>query len=241
MRGFIDLHCHFVAGIDDGARSPEEGLALLRALHALGFSTVVATPHMRPGLFDNSRDDLTAAFERMRPSLSGEGLPRVELSSEHYFDDVVYTRIMRDLALPYPGGQAVLLEFYESDFPLSLDRRFAELRLKKKLVPVIAHPERYQPIWRDPDVLERLVDGGAAALLDTAALVGKYGRKPQKAAELLLERGLYHAACSDAHRPADAEEVAAGMRRIEQEYGPEEIDFLFREGPLALLSGRIPE
>jgi protein-tyrosine phosphatase len=241
MRGFIDLHCHFLAGIDDGARSPAEGLELLRALFALGFDKVVATPHMRPGLFDNSRADLQAAFARFEPALSGAGLPSIELSSEHYFDDVVYTRIMKDEALPYPGGRAVLLEFYESDFPLSLDRRFSELRVKKKLLPVIAHPERYQPIWHDPDVLERLVDGGAAALLDTAALVGKYGRKPQKTAETLLERGLYHAACSDAHRPADAEAVAAGMRAIEEAWGPEEIDFLFREGPLALLSGQVPE
>jgi protein-tyrosine phosphatase len=241
MRGFVDLHCHWVAGIDDGARTPEEGLALLRALRRIGFDTVVATPHMRPGLFDNTREALTAAFERMQPHLVGDDLPNVALSSEHYFDDVVYTRIMSDSALPYPGAHAVLLEFYESDFPLSIDRRFAELRLKKHLIPVIAHPERYQPIWRDADVLERLLDAGAAALLDTAALMGKYGRKPERAALELCERGLYHAACSDAHRPADVDEVRAGMKKIEQLWGPEEVDFLFREGPLALLSGRIPE
>jgi protein-tyrosine phosphatase len=241
MRGFVDLHCHFVAGIDDGARSEAEGIALLTELHALGFDQVIATPHMRPGLFDNARADLEAAFARMQPALEGRALPSVALSSEHYFDDVVFTRIMQGQALPYPGGRAILLEFYESDFPHSIDRRFAELRLKKQLIPVIAHPERYQRVWKDPDVLERLLDAGAAALLDTAALVGKYGRRPQRTAEELLERGYYHAACSDAHRPADAAEVAAGMRRIEEQYGAEEVDFLFREGPLALLSGQIPE
>lgn len=240
MRGFVDLHCHWVAGIDDGAKTVEDGVAMLRALGQLGFSKVVATPHMRPGLFDNTRESLSAAYARMLPELPA-GLPEVELSSEHYFDDVIFGRIMQDAALPYPGGRAVLLEFYESDFPFSIDRRFADLRLKKRLIPVIAHPERYQRIWRDPDVLERLVDAGAAALLDTAALVGKYGRKPQRAAEELLERGLYHAACSDAHRVSDVAEVAAGLARIERVYGAEEVDFLFREGPLALLSGRIPE
>ena len=114
----------------------------------------------------------------MQSTLAGDGLPEVALSSEHYFDDVVFGRIMKGEALPYPGEHAMLLEFYESDFPHSIDRRFADLRLKKKLVPVIAHPERYQRIWKDPDVLERLLDAGAAALLDTAALVGKYGRRP---------------------------------------------------------------
>lgn len=241
MSGYVDLHCHWVAGIDDGAKTPEDGVSMLRGLAELGFGLVMATPHMRPGLFDNSRTTLAAAFERMQPHLGGSGLPEVRLSSEHYFDDVVFSRIMQDEGLPYPGGRAVLLEFYESDFPFSIDRRFADLRLKKKLLPIIAHPERYQRIWRDADVLERLVDAGATALLDVAALTGKYGRRPKRAAEELLERGLYHAACSDAHRPSDVAEVAAGMRRVADLYGPEEVDFLFREGPIALLSGQIPE
>ena len=91
---------------------------MLERLHALGFSTVVATPHMRPGMFDNQRDDLVAAFERMQPSCRARaGLPDVALSSEHYFDDVVYERLLAGEALPYPGGRAVLLEFWGTEFP----------------------------------------------------------------------------------------------------------------------------
>jgi protein-tyrosine phosphatase len=242
MRGMLDLHCHWVAEIDDGARSPELGIQMLRALRALGFERVVATPHMRPGLFDNDKPALEAAFARMQPYLEPRAeLPEVALSSEHYFDDVVFGRLMNDQGLPYPGGRAVLLEFYEIDFPPSIDHLLFELRAKKQLLPVIAHPERYQAIWRSSETLERLVDAGAAALLDVAALVGKYGRRPQRAAEELLERGLYHAACSDAHRPSDVDEVAAGLRRLEQLYGQEEIDFLLRHGPRELLEGRLPE
>src|SRR5262245_57108291 len=149
------------------------GVEMLRALKRLGFDTVMATPHMRPGMFDNTRATLQAAYDRMRPFVTGSDLPNTHLSSEHYFDDVVFTRIMGGEGAPYPGDRAVLLEFYEIDFPPSIAHRFADLRLKKKLVPVIAHPERYRVMWRDPEVLERLVDAGAAALLDTAALVGK--------------------------------------------------------------------
>ena len=49
------MHCHWIAAIDDGARSMDEGLAMLRGLHQAGFDSVVATPHMRPGMFDNDR------------------------------------------------------------------------------------------------------------------------------------------------------------------------------------------
>jgi protein-tyrosine phosphatase len=242
MRGFVDLHCHWVAAIDDGAPSPADGIAMLRGLSQIGFDRVMATPHMRPGMFDNDRGALERAFERMRPHLEAAGeLPEVGLSSEHYFDDVVFGRLMNGEALPYPGGRAVLLEFYEIDFPPSIDHRLFDLRAKKRLLPVIAHPERYHAIWRSPETLERLVDAGTATLLDSAALVGKYGRRPQRSAEELLERGLYHAACSDAHRPADVEQVHAGMRRIEALYGAEEVEFLFSHGPRELLEGRLPE
>ena len=240
MRGYVDLHSHWIAGIDDGARSTDEGLAILEGLRRIGFSEVVATPHMRPGLFDNGRRDLEAAYERMQPALDGpHDLPRVMLSSEHYFDDVVFERIMSNEALPYPGGHAILLEFYEMDFPSFVENRLVDIK-KRGILPVIAHPERYRCIWKRPDTLERLVELGCAALLDTAAVIGKYGRRPRNCARELLERGLYHAACSDAHRPTDCEQVAQGMRWVESQYGLEEMQLLFQEGPRSLLAGELP-
>ena len=233
----MDLHCHFVAGIDDGAPTPDEGLAMLERLHALGFSKVVATPHMRPGMFDNRRDDLIAAFERMQGAVrSRADLPEVDLSSEHYFDDIVYERLLTGAALPYPGGRAVLLEFWGNEFPAIVMHRLFDLR-QRGLLTVIAHPERYRCLWRSPEILERLVDSGAAALLDTAALVGKYGREPKHCALELLERGLYHAACSDAHRTTDLVEVEKGMHFIAERYGEDEVEFLFDRGPKAILAG----
>ena len=241
MTGFIDLHCHYVPGIDDGASSAADGLAMLRGLHSLGFARVLATPHTRPGMFDNTAATLGAAFELFKKQVpTGELLPELSLSSEHYFDEVVFQRLLTGEGLPYPGGKAVLLEFYQIDFPPMIQHRLFDLRTRG-LLPVIAHPERYQCLWRAPEILETLVEAGSAALLDVAALVGKYGRKTQACAEVLLERGLYHAACSDAHRPSDVAEVARGMDRLRTLYGPEEVTFMFREGPEQLLAGRLPE
>jgi len=242
MGDYVDLHCHWIAQVDDGARTADEGLEMLAALGRLGFSQVVATPHMRPGMFDNTRADLQAAYRRMQPLLEAStGLPTVALSSEHYFDETVFSRILQSQALPYPGDRAILLEFYAVDFPTFVERRLFDIRRQCRLLPVIAHPERYQCIWKDPGILERLVDLGAAALLDTAALVGKYGRRPKRSAEELMERGLYHAACSDAHRPADTHALEQGMEWIHKRYGSDELEFLFQHGPRAILAGELPE
>lgn len=254
MRGFVDLHCHWIAGIDDGATTPEDGLAMLRGLKAAGFDTVVATPHMRPGMFDNDRAGLLSAFARMATHLAaapkGE-LPDVHLSSEHFLDDVVFARLVRGEALPYPhvplaraGAAAppravrrgVLVELHPSGFPPQLAHRLFDLG-RAGLRPVLAHPERYQPVWKDDRCLDPLLDAGAALLLDVCALVGKYGRAAQKAAEKLLDDEAYEAACSDAHRPSDAEVVAEAIAALEARVGRAEAERLLRDGPAGLLAG----
>jgi protein-tyrosine phosphatase len=237
MSGFVDLHCHWVPGVDDGVSCAEDAAALLRGLGELGFGRVVATPHMRPGMFDNTASSLRAAFDRAQAALAHTpGLPERELASEHFFDDVVFQRLMSGEGLPYPGGSAVLLEFYDSSFPPRVERLFEQLR-ERGLLPVIAHPERYRVIWERPSLLDRLLDSGAVALLDVAALVGKYGRQPQRCAERLLETESYHAACSDAHRPRDVPDVARGIELVRRRYGDAEVDALFCRGPLEILAG----
>jgi protein-tyrosine phosphatase len=235
----LDLHCHYLPGIDDGAPTVADGVAMLEGLGSLGFTHVVATPHMRPGMFDNEKQGLERAFAGFLPHVAGRSVPELSLSSEHYFDELVYTRLSNGEALPYPGGRAVLLEFYEIDFPPYIEQKLFDLR-RRGILPVIAHPERYRKFWDKPEALERLVDQGVATLLDCMALVGKYGRRPQQAAEDLLERELYQAACTDLHRPADVATVQKSLKLIEKRYGKDELAFLFDEGPRALLAGSLP-
>jgi protein-tyrosine phosphatase len=246
VRGFVDLHCHWVAAIDDGARTTEDGLAMLRQLYQVGFDDVVATPHMRPGMFDNDRERIERAFAAMQPMVSASAaLPTVHLASEHFFDDVVFGRLVRGEALPYGGLRrieavspprlaAVLVEFGHGAFPVQAQHRFFDLR-RAGLVPVLAHPERYEPVWRDDTCLDPLLDAGAHLLLDVCALVGKYGRQPQRAAEKLLEEDAYEAACSDAHRPNDVEIVARAIERLEALVGAQEAQRLLADGPRGIL------
>jgi protein-tyrosine phosphatase len=239
VRGFVDLHCHWIASIDDGARTPDDGLAMLRGLHAAGFDTVVATPHMRPGMFDNDRTAIQRAFSEMQSVLGADAgagpIPALHLSSEHFFDDVVFARLLRGEALPYPG-KTVLVEFGPSAFPQHVQARFFDLR-RAGLTPVLAHPERYEAVWRDDSCLDPLLDAGAHLLLDVCALIGKYGRAPQRTAEKLLEEDAYEAACSDAHKPADIEAVVRAIERLSELVGTDEMRRLLSEGPRGILLG----
>jgi protein-tyrosine phosphatase len=239
VRGFIDLHSHWVAGIDDGARDVEGSLALIRGLRSVGFDRVVATPHMRPGMFDNTAAALRRAYDATRAAIAtAPDLPALDLSSEHFFDDIVFQRFMDGDVLLYPGGHAALVEFPTRGFPTHIAHRFFDL-MRRRVRPVIAHPERYEPVWKDAAILDPLMDGGAVLLLDVAALAGKYGRAPRKAAEQLLEAGYYQAACSDAHGVKDVKDVADGIKKLFDQAGKEEATFLLSEGPREILEDRI--
>lgn len=241
MRGYIDLHCHWIVGVDDGVRSVDESYALLTGLHAAGFDHVIATPHMRPGMFDNTRALLERAYADTRAALDGRaGLPALSLASEHFFDDVVFERFMQADVLPYPGGKAALVEFDPRGFPTNLEHRFFDL-MRRGIRPVIAHPERYAPVWKSVQSLDKYLDVGAVLLLDVAALSGKYGRAAQRAAEELVREGYYYAACSDSHAPADVKEVTRGIAALAELAGEDEVEFLLAEGPTHILEGRVED
>lgn len=261
VRGFVDLHCHWVAAIDDGAKTTAASRAMLRGLRDVGFDVVVATPHMRPGMFDNDRRALERAYEATRAELVGSApdahdapdtrdtLPGLHLASEHWFDDVVFARLLGGEGLPYPWlrpedppnapastkhKRGVLIEFPPRAFPARVERRLFDLS-RAGLRAVIAHPERYEPVWKDDACLDPLLDAGAVLLLDVCSLVGKYGRASQQAAEKLLDDEAYEAACSDAHRPEDVAAVAQAIDVLERRVGRDEAERLLRDAPRGIL------
>lgn len=233
---FVDLHCHYVPRIDDGVRDIDAARELLVGLRALGFSTVVATPHMRPGMFDNDADGIRHAFVELEARFAGDGdLPQLGLGAEHYFGDVVFERLMNGGGVTYPGGRAALIEFSPEAFPAFTQARLYDLH-RKGVEVVVAHPERYAPVWKDIATLAPLIDAGAKLLLDLGSLVGRYGRKSQRAAEAILEECAFDAACTDSHKPSDLDDLPKAIDRLRALVGPSETDRLLSTGPRKILA-----
>ena len=239
MEGLVDLHCHYLPSVDDGVRTYEEGVALCQALAQIGYATVAATPHIRAQMFDNAGADLAQGFARFAEQARNErGMPELVLGAEHFCDDHFWSLFERGETLPYSGGKALLIELPPERLPLGLPDRCFRMRVRG-LLPVLAHPERYTPLFASSAPIERLVEMGVVCLLDVMSLVGKYGRKPQRAAERMLEEGVYLAACSDSHRVVDVEYVAAGIERLVALVGEEGASDLLAENPRAVLRGEV--
>lgn len=237
--GYVDLHCHYLPGIDDGVRTLDEGLQVLTGLAAVGYARVIATPHIRTAMFDNRRPGLERAYEEMVDlSRDVPGMPETGLGAEHYCDDVFWELFTSGEALPYPGDHAALIEFHYEMWPMRVEEKLFEMQVRG-VRPVLAHPERYAALFKRTDPLDPLMDVGCVALLDLMSLVGRYGRRPQRAAERMLDEGVYYAACSDCHRPSDVALVADAIERLRDLVGDEEADELLAENPRRILSGDV--
>lgn len=236
MSGFVDLHLHYVPGVDDGVRTLDETRRMLEGLRAIGYAKCVATPHMRSGMFDNRKAGLESGFRGVVTELEGAAVPELGLASEHFFDDVFWSLFERREVLPYPGENAILVELHPERWPRGLTERFFQMQVRG-LRPMIAHPERYAPLASETEPLDALLDAGAMTQLDLMSLVGRYGDRPRRVAERMLEEGAYDIACSDAHRPEDVDHVARAIERLRALVGADETLALLSTNPRGVLDG----
>lgn len=212
---------------------------MLKGLLALGFDTVCATPHQKTGQFLPSLESIQVAHTRTVAALADGGIPlRLPLAAENMWDSTLYERMATDQIPSYDGGPAFLVEFPPSMLPVGLSQRIFELRRRGRL-PVIAHPERYVPLWSAPDQLDAL-RGECALVVDLAALAGHHGRKEGKAARRYVEEGLVHAVASDIHSPADLRGAAEGMAWIKKRLGDRALTRLLDDAPRRILAGEHP-
>jgi protein-tyrosine phosphatase len=237
---FVDLHAHYLPSLDDGATSPEMSLEMVRAVAALGFGELYATPHQRNGMFMPAREAIDSAFAAVSLEVAAQdpGV-RLGLGAENFWDDVLHGRLRERTVPLYGGGPAFLFEVHPQFMPTGIENELFQLRVAG-LLPVMAHPERYAAIQRDIDLAERL-GRHAVLMVDLGALDGAHGRAEMKAARKLVQEGLAHAAATDIHRPDDQKGIAAGMAWIRKQMGPDVLDQMLAENTRRLLAGEMPD
>jgi protein-tyrosine phosphatase len=240
MATFVDLHAHYLPGLDDGATDREMSMRMLRAVAALGFSDLYATPHQRAGMFMPERAAIDQAFSAVSADAAAAGVTaRLGLGAENFWDDVLHRRLQQGAIPSYGGGPAFLFEVNPQLMPPTLETELFQLRVAGRL-PVMAHPERYVAVQRDVTLAERL-GRHAVMMVDLGALDGAHGRAEMKTARKLVLDGLAHAAASDIHRPEDQTSVAAGMAWIRKQLGPAALDEMLADNPRRLLAGEMPD
>ncbi len=236
--GFVDIHCHLLWGLDDGCRTAEEALAAARALESAGYAEVAPSPHARADFPAADAASCSRRLAEARQLLGREGLRlRLHPGAENFLDERFFEGL--DRGEPRSIGEAGRYTLVELPFSAAVPK-LPDLVFRVKLrglTPIFAHPERCAEFAR-PGRAAEVVRLGAALQLDLGALVGRYGRRPRKLAEGMLERGLYAAAATDLHGPVDAERwITEALSALERRVGRSALERLCRENPRRAVSG----
>lgn len=199
----IDIHCHLLPGLDDGSRSPEMTLKMARMAVAEGTKEIVCTPHCTAGSPDlhGRIGRIRKAVEVLNDVFSQLQLPlKLHPGMELLCNDRLEQTLEAGDLLPLAESKHLLMEF-NFDTPLSRIERAASLVQQAGCIPVLAHPERYTAVWRNPDCLEVWHYAGYVLQLDKDSILGRFGSHCARTADWALRHGVADTVGSDAHDP----------------------------------------
>jgi protein-tyrosine phosphatase len=198
----IDLHCHFLPGIDDGPETMEQALDLARAAVADGITHAVLTSHVHPERYPNQRRNLEVATAEFAAQLAQANIPlQVRMGGEARLCPELIDLVAENQVpfLGEAGGYRILLlEFPHQMIPIG-SIRFITSLLKLKIRPVIAHPERNKAIMANIDKVREFTEAGCWLQLTAGSLAGRFGPQAEQAAFALIDAGWNCLAATDAH------------------------------------------
>ncbi len=200
----IDLHCHIIPRVDDGAPSAEAACAM--AEHALrsGVDTVVATPHcnLRGARLTAAGADYDRAFGMLRALLRQHRIPLTVLPGAELFAHRSNLRQLLDSGklVTLNHSRYLLAEFRFSESGEEISALLAAIA-RRGLIPVVAHPERYEAVQESPALAAVWFSRGYVIQLNKGSLLGRLGTGAERTSLRLLRRGLAHVIASDAHDP----------------------------------------
>lgn len=232
----VDIHCHILSGLDDGAESVDMSLAMAEMAVEDGITHIVATPHASPNhefvpeLVKMRRDEIQSRFEGRLTFATGCDF---HLSFENLQE------IRRDPSRFTLNQKSYLLvEFADFSIPASMDQALHELQLAG-LRPIITHPERNPLIRTKPERLFRWLRQGCYVQVTAQSLLGRFGKSAQEVAEEWLDAGAVHFLASDAHnvtsRPLRLKEA---FDEVAKTRGKEVAEALLIDNPKAVFEGR---
>lgn len=242
LKIMIDLHCHLLPGVDDGAPDLATSLAMARIAVADGIVVIACTPHIYPGMYDNNGPAIRQAVAKLQGQLNEAGIPlRLTLGAD--------THIAPDLVASLRAGQAPTLHDSRY-FLLEPPHHVAPPRLAETVfdllaagyVPVITHPERLSWIEDRYETFLDLARQGAWLQVTAGSLTGRFGKAAQYWGERLLDEGWVHILATDSHgvdrRPPL---LAEGQRAAERWLDADEAWRLVETRPQGILDNLDPE
>ncbi len=238
----IDLHCHILPQLDDGPQTMDEALMMCQMAYEDGIRTIVATPHVLNGLYQNDRsvtlnkiEELTSELRTHRPELDLRILP----GSDAHLSETLIDKIDRGEAMTIgDSGKYVLVEFPFQAIPAQTEALLFQL-INRGWIPIITHPERNYEVMRKPDRYYEIIRMGCLGQVTAMSLTGEFGGDIKELSAKLMKSHLVHLIASDAHSALRRPPLlSSGVKAAEKIVGKTMATKMVTDYPRAILEGK---
>lgn len=207
LAGLVDIHNHILPGIDDGAKTVEESLNLIRAFSGLGIRNFVATPHIMQNYYPNDADSINASLIELKNGLLMNDITdvSVEAAAEHMIDADFETLLETGKVMPLKKYY-LLIEMSYLQSSINFEQAIGDIA-SKRYFPILAHPERYVYLHGRMGKYASYKEKGILFQLNLLSLSDYYGTSVQQTAFKLLDNGLIDFIASDVHNIGQLERI----------------------------------
>ena len=198
--GLIDLHCHILPGVDDGAKDLPMALNMAREAVKQGISHILLTPHHMDGMYTNHKEDVIKKTADFQCALDEAKIPLTVFPGQevHLTGELLEAIDKNDVLFMDEAGKYLLLEFPHSGIPEYTESMIFEL-IARGITPVIAHPERNHGFQKHPDKLYDFIEMGCLSQLTSSSYLGVFGDSVERLTQKFVDAKLGFIFASDAH------------------------------------------
>lgn len=235
----IDIHSHILPGIDDGAETVEDGVAIVRELAMQGVTDIIATPHfVDESIYTSSKKENTKLLNKVKRAVKAEGIDvKLYLGNEIYIfgkmDEYITSGVISTMA----NSQYILMELPMFEKYPNYEDIMQDLILKGYNV-VLAHPERYVEVQNDFGMIERMVEMGVLLQCNTGSFIRQYGKHAEKIAVKLAKNRMIFALGSDMHHVRNGQEIELALKKLRKYYDEESLEEILVTNPQKMITGR---
>ena len=196
----IDIHTHILPNIDDGSRSIEETFNLIREAQNVGFEAIVSTSHYMEGYYETNAPEREVWVNAIYENLQAKNINmQLYLGNEIYFSENIINLLEDGKASTINDTSYVLFEMPLNAEPMNLYDIIYQMQ-QYKIVPILAHPERYSFVQKEPELVYDLIQKGVLMQANFGSIIGQYGNKAQRTVKRFYESDMIHLLGSDVHR-----------------------------------------
>ena len=231
----VDIHSHILPQMDDGSTSLDESIIMLQKSISSGVDAIVATSHLFPGVYMAPTGLRDEKLKELRGEVLRLQLPiEIIAGRECYFSPEIYS-YEKDLGklTINDNGKYLLIEAPMPEIPQYVDQMIFDIQVRG-ITPIIAHVERYHEIIENPNLTLKYIDSGCLIQVNIGSVLGKYGKRIQQTAEILLEHQMVHVVASDMHTRGSMP-LGEGFADLSQIVGQAEAQRLVDERPRAII------